>query len=417
MLLIFLELRGKLMKKNLIPFVLSTLAAVTVLASCNGGNGSGLKKLYVSTYNNADPNMSNLWKPGYDANAERFGFESHWDDAANDDNKGLQNFKAAVTSNSYDAYALNLVSQTNGANYLNEIKKVNVPVVFWNRELAKSNGDIDVDLMKSYKNAYYVGIESAEGGRYEGRAIAEHILKNGGVTKFDRNSDGKVGVYVVKGEDGHADAEARCVWAPIYLDAFLAGMTTDAEIMEAYKPTGNLTGVNVPGVTFKKIEIIGCQTAKNTAGATWDPNTAATQVNNVLTGDNGTKVDVVLSNNDGMAVQIAKSKTFIDSKALIAGIDALPDAISQLKTNGSQYVASIRNDGKLQSKVVLQALKNMIDGKDITADMDKIDEFDKVVTTKAEWLADANSLWYDSEHKAFRVHHVILTPSNVNELA
>lgn len=140
-------------------------------------------------------------------------------------------------------------------------------------------------------------------------------------------------------------------------------MTTDAEIMEAYKPTGNLTGVNVPGVTFKKIEIIGCQTAKNTAGATWDPNTAATQVNNVLTGDNGTKVDVVLSNNDGMAVQIAKSKTFIDSKALIAGIDALPDAISQLKTNGSQYVASIRNDGKLQSKVVLQALKNMIDGK------------------------------------------------------
>lgn len=58
------------MKKNLIPFVLSTLAAVTVLASCNGGNGSGLKKLYVSTYNNADPNMSNLWKPGYDANAE-----------------------------------------------------------------------------------------------------------------------------------------------------------------------------------------------------------------------------------------------------------------------------------------------------------------------------------------------------------
>ena len=190
------------MKKNLIPFVLSTLAAVTVLASCNGGNGSGLKKLYVSTYNNADPNMSNLWKPGYDANAEKFGFESHWDDAANDDNKGLQNFKAAVTSNSYDAYALNLVSQTNGANYLNEIKKVNVPVVFWNRELAKSNGDIDVDLMKSYANAYYVGIESAEGGRYEGRAIAEHILKNGGVTKFDRNSDGKVGVYVVKGEDG-----------------------------------------------------------------------------------------------------------------------------------------------------------------------------------------------------------------------
>lgn len=59
----------------------------------------------------------------------------------------------------------------------------------------------------------------------------------------------------------------------------------------------------------------------------------------------------------------------------------------------------------------------MIDGKDITADMDKIDEFDKVVTTKADWLADAKSLWYDSEHKAFRVHHVILTPSNVNELA
>lgn len=394
--------------------------AGTLLAACNnnGGDASDLKSVYVQTYNNADPNMSNLWKPGFDANASTYGFTTSWDDSGSDDAKAINNLKSAVGLTTYDAYAINVVSQTNGQTYLNEIKKSAAPVVFWNRELSKSDGSIDVDLMKSYDNCYYVGIESAEGGRYEGKAIADHIMKNGGIEEFDRNGDGKIGVWIEKGEDAHADAEARCIWSPIYLDAYLTDQnTTDAAITNAYKPTGNISGATIPGVTFTSIEIVGSATAKTTGGATWDPNQAATDVSGALTGPNGEKIDVVLSNNDGMAVQIAKNQNFINSGALIAGIDALPDAIEELKDN-PQYVASIRNDGKLQSKVVLQALKNMLDGTAITTDMDKIPEFTEgVVTSRDEWLTKPNSLWYDADYKAFRVHHVTLTPDNVDTLA
>lgn len=406
------------MKKSLVPVLMLAFTGLG-LASCGGGDDStSTKNLYVQTYNNADPNMSNLWKPGFDDFSSTYGFKSSWDDSGSDDSKGVSQLKSAVASGNYDAYAINVVSQTNGTTYLNEIKKANAPVVFWNRELAKSDGSVDVDLMKSYDNCYYVGIESAEGGRYEGKAIADYITANGGISKFDRNGDGKIGVWIEKGEDGHADAEARCIWSPVYLDAYLTNAsTTDAAISASYVPTGNLSGASIPGITFSSIEIIGSATAKNTGGSTWDPNTAATHVANALAGPNGGEIDVVLSNNDGMAVQIAKNQQFINSGALIAGIDALDDAITQIKTN-KQYVASIRNDGRLQSKVVLQALKNMVNGVSITTDMDKIEEFTQgVVTTKAEWLTKPNSLWYDSENKAFRVHHVTITASNVNELA
>ncbi len=410
----------------------------STLASCSSSlaydwdaapkNSDGSYNMFALTYNNADPNMSSLWKPGLDAATKnKNGFSKmSWNDAANDDSKALTFLDQALGDDTYDAYAINVVSQQNGATYLDKIAQKGRPVVFFNRELSTSSGDVDMETMNKKTNAYYVGIESAEGGRYEGKAMAEAINEKG-FAAVDRNGDGKIGVYVVRGEDAHADAEARSIWAPIYLDAYLDNPnTTDAEITANYKPTAGkfASASGVDGVTFKKITWKGITTAKNTAGATWDAATAATNVEQTLSADTNKDIDVILSNNDGMAVAISNNATFKSSGVLIAGVDALADALQAVKDN-PQYVASIRNDGKAQAQIVAKLLQNILNKTATTHKDDAGTELTdaeltagiKVVTTKEAWNEDPDSIWFDKEHKAFRVHHVIINKSNVNELA
>ena len=183
------------------------------------GNRKATKKLFALTYNNADPNMSGLWKPGFNDFGNELGYAIDWVDGQNDDQKAQEALSAAVKKG-YDGYLINVVDQTNGRGYLDKIP-TDKPCIFWNRELTKG-GNIDKELMASRNNVFYVGIESAEGGRLQGQMAAEWFNKNYATNaKIDRNGDGKIGYIVVRGEKGHADAEARTVASPEQLDANL----------------------------------------------------------------------------------------------------------------------------------------------------------------------------------------------------
>lgn len=434
-------------KSRLMSLIAVGLAAVT-LTSC-GETGVDGSKLFVLTYSNADPNMSGLWYPGFEAAKNTYGFNTiSWNDADSKDDKGLQFLDQAIADGSYPGYALNVVSQENGKSYLEKVKNEgkDKPVVFWNREILNSDKTVDADTMKSYPNAYYVGIESAEGGRYEGKLAADYIIAQGknedGTWKADLNKDGKIGFAVILGEQGHADAEARTTWAPIYMNAYLQAYVdgtydptdssktiSDSEINSKYgkNATGHTRSASWPTEIQNGTEqvkgafgsgdasiIIGVSTATS-----WDGESASTKLESLITGNQG-QLDMVLSNNDGMAITIAKQPNFKASKAKIVGIDALADAITQIETN-DQYIGTIKNDGKTQAKVVLDVERKLIgtkgeDGKFTgQADPTKASELGglKVVQTKDEWSANATSVWYESDVKAFRVHHAIVTKDNV----
>lgn len=409
----------------------SLIMASLSLAACSPKGDT----LFVMTYNGADPNMANLWYPGFRDNAKDYGFTLNWQDANNKIEESQKWFDIAKNDSSTLGFAVNVVDQKNVKPFIDGAKSVNKPIVLWNREAAKNDGTVDTDLMKSYDKAWYVGIESAEGGRYQGKMMAEYILKNGGISKFDANNDGKIGIMVVRGEDSHADAEARSTWAPYYLDAYLThgDFANDAEadtyVSENYKVndtqfapkswtsdgSGDASKSQFKSIAFKSTSIF---TAVNSGGTTWDGETAATKAQALLAGGDGNFFDVILSNNDGMAVQIANTSAFKQSsKALISGIDALPEALQASHDQPTRYVGSIRNDGKAQAKVVLDAMKNLIgtkgeDGKYTgQVDLTTVKTLGglTVVTTKEAWNADPKSVWYDANTKAFRVHHAILT--------
>ncbi len=378
------------MKKRLIPF--AAMAFVGIMAtSCGGTTGGDFSnQIFTLSYNLSDPNMSGLWKPGLEEASVAEGYEKiSVFDAKNDDSEAVKMTETAGTQN-YAGYLINVVDQTNGASYLNKLKDTGKPVVFWNREVDKS-------VVTSYDKAYYVGIESAEGGRYQGQMAAEYVNKVG-FDKIDRNKDGKLGVIVVRGEKGHADAEARTLYSPMYLERNLQGGNASAD--------GSVSGNTYTAKgTWNKVEVKSIVDGTDTAGTTWDPVTAASEVARVLNDDSSKSIDLVLSNNDGMALGIITNSTFKNSGIPIWGVDALSDALAEIKKEGTQFMGTVQNDGRTQAKVCVKAVKNLSEDKAITDGMN-------VVDTKEAWEKDPTSYWYDKEYKAIRVHHAKITAEN-----
>lgn len=375
--------------KKLVAFILACAACVLAFAAVGCSAPKTDKDIFAISYNLSDPNMSGLWKPGLEQASVDLGFNKiSLQDAKNDNAEAVKMVEAAATE-SYGGYLINVVDHTNGTKYLNTLKNTGKAVVFWNRE-------VGVDVLKSYDKAYYVGIESAEGGRYQGQMAAEYV-NTIGFDKLDRNKDGKLGVIVVRGEKGHLDAEARTLYAPMYLERFLTGGNTqaDAEVSD--------TNYNYKNA-WNKVEVKAIVDGTDTANTSWDPVTAANEVSRVLT-EKGDEIDLVLSNNDGMALGIVTNTSFKNSGIPIWGVDALSDALTEIKKENTQFMGTVRNDGVSQAKVCVQVVKNILEGKDYAEGME-------VVDTKEEWEANGNAIWKDAANKALRVHHTKITKAN-----
>lgn len=375
--------------KKLVAFLLACASCVFAFAAVGCSAPKTDKDIFAISYNLSDPNMSGLWKPGLEQASVDLGFNKiSLQDAKNDNAEAVKMVEAAATE-SYGGYLINVVDHTNGTKYLNTLKNTGKAVVFWNRE-------VGVDVLKSYDKAYYVGIESAEGGRYQGQMAAEYV-NTMGFDKLDRNKDGKLGVIVVRGEKGHLDAEARTLYAPMYLERFLTGGNTqaDAEVSD--------TNYNYKNA-WNKVEVKAIVDGTDTANTSWDPVTAANEVSRVLT-EKGDEIDLVLSNNDGMALGIVTNTSFKNSGIPIWGVDALSDALTEIKKENTQFMGTVRNDGVSQAKVCVQVVKNILEGKDYAEGME-------VVDTKEEWEANGNAIWKDAANKALRVHHTKITKAN-----
>ena len=106
-----------------------------------------------------------------------------------------------------------------------------------------------------------------------------------------------------------------------------------------------------------------------------------------------------------MALGIITNETFKNSGVPIWGVDALSDALTEIKKEGTQFMGTVQNDGRTQAKVCVKAVKNLSEDKAITDGMN-------VVDTKEAWEKDPTSYWYDKEYKAIRVHHAKITAEN-----
>lgn len=123
-------------------------------------------------------------------------------DSLNDQNRQFDQVRELLEQ-PVDALILNAVDRTAAVYLVRIAKEKGVPLVFINREpLAE-----DLAL---YDSAYYVGTDPKETGRLCGQLVADWFSDH---PDADKNDDGIIQYVLLKGEQGHQDAEFRTTYS------------------------------------------------------------------------------------------------------------------------------------------------------------------------------------------------------------
>ncbi len=217
--------------------------------------------------------------------------------------------------------AINLVDPGAAKVVIRKAKADDVPIVFFNREPGQK-------ALSTYDQAYFVGTDPKESGEMQGDLIAKQWNKN--KAKFDLNHDGKIQYVLLKGEPGHPDAEARTKYVIEELNK--QGIPTEALFVD--------TGM-------------------------WDAAMAKDKVQAWLSSPKANQIEVIISNNDGMAMGALAATKAAGKNLPIFGVDALPEVLQLIKKG--EILGTVLNDGVNQGKAIMQMSKNLAEGKDPVA--------------------------------------------------
>ena len=205
-----------------------------------------------------------------------------------------------------DIICVNLVDRTEPVTIIDMAEKQDVPVIFFNRELVEQD-------LERWDKLYYVGAKAFESGIMQGEMAAD-IFKNDPAA--DKNRDGVFQYIVLEGEADHQDAIVRTEYA-----------------------VSTITDQGVP------VEKLGY------AIANWNRAQANTKMSQLLT-EYGNQIELVLSNNDDMALGAvdAMKAAGIDQAEwpVILGIDGTDVGLAALK-NG-EIRGTVYNDKEGQAE-------------------------------------------------------------------
>ncbi len=222
------------------------------------------------------------------------------------------------------AIAINPVDRTAAAAIIDKAKVKNTPVVFFNREPMPED-------MKKYDKVYYVGAKAEQSGTMQGQIVVDYWKANKGA---DKNKDGKIQYIMLKGEPGHQDAELRTQYS--------VKAITDA------------------GLKVDKL-------AEDTAY--WDRPKAVEKMKAFIA-KFGEKIEVVLCNNDDMALGVIEALRqegyFTGAKFMpVVGVDATAPALQALEQG--TLLGTVLNDAKNQGKATFDLAYALSTNKPVTS--------------------------------------------------
>lgn len=228
-----------------------------------------------------------------------------------------------------------------------KIQNKDKPLVFFNRQPSDpTSGEIDMASMNWNDKTYYVGFDAAGGGAVQGKLITD-FLASADPAKIDRNGDGTIGYVLCIGDVGHNDSKARTAGIRQALGTW-NGSTDPGTAKEG--------SVTVGGKTFKVVELEG-KAMTGTDGSTWNAN-AATEAMGGWATKFGTAIDMVVSNNDGMAMGCLQASNY-PAGVPIFGYDANADAIEAI--GAGKLTGTVSQNVDAQATATLQVLRNLLD--------------------------------------------------------
>ena len=229
-----------------------------------------------------------------------------------------------------DVLCVNMVDRTGAAVIVDKAAAEGVPVIFFNRQ------PVDEDIQR-WEKSFYVGASAQESGTLEGQLVAEAWTSE--PERWDDNGDGILQYVMLEGEPGHQDALLR-------------------------------TEYTIQTITDQGIEVE--RLARDTAN--WNRAQAAARVGQWLE-EFGDQIEVVLSNNDDMALgaidALKETGRPLKDWPLIVGIDATAPALEAVEAG--QLYGTVFNDSRGQAQAILDLAMALCHGEDPAGAVELVD--------------------------------------------
>jgi methyl-galactoside transport system substrate-binding protein len=215
-------------------------------------------------------------------------------DGKNDQSIQDETLDAILNDEKSDLIFLNLVDTRSTKQAIDKIKENNIPVMLFNRE------PVDIEAIRYYNKAYFVGTNAREAGIMQGNILVNEWSKN--ETQIDRNKDDIMQYILLVGESGNIEAIDRSKYSVLT--------------------------INNAGIRTQELGSKVCN---------WNQEEGKNAMRALLS-QLGNKIEVVISNNDSMAIGAIEAlqeqgynngdKTKIIP---IVGVDAIPAAQELIK--------------------------------------------------------------------------------------
>lgn len=218
---------------------------------------------------------------------------------------------------SYDVICVNMVDRTVAAVIIDKAKRADIPVIFFNRE------PVEEDI-RMWDKAYYVGTDAKESGIMQGQIIVDALKENPGI---DKNGDGKLQYVMLEGEQAHQDSLIRTEYS--------------------------VKTITATGIQMEKL-------ANDTAN--WQRSLGAAKMLSWIDRFGG-QIEVVLSNNDDMAlgaIDALREKDMLGNGPAVVGVDGTQPALESI-LNG-EMLGSVINDAPMQAQAMLDIACTLADG-------------------------------------------------------
>ncbi len=220
-----------------------------------------------------------------------------------------------------DVLCVNLVDRTAPSNIIRMARQNDIPVIFFNRE------PVQEDLLQ-WDKLFYVGCDAAQSGEMQGEIAAEYIKNH---PEVDKNGDGKIRYVLLEGEAGHQDAISR----------------TDLSVRTMIE-----NDVELEKLSYQF--------------ADWNRAQAENRMNQLID-QYGSDIELILSNNDEMAlgaVEAYKNAGYKEEeRPIIFGIDGLTDALEAIESGTMQ--GTVYNDKEDQARMIAFLTVAVFQGSDV----------------------------------------------------
>ena len=220
-----------------------------------------------------------------------------------------------------DVLCVNLVDRTAAAVIVDKAAEAEVPLIFFNRQ------PVDEDIRR-WDQTYYVGASAPESGTLQGQLVLDAWQADR--ERLDRNGDGVLQYVMLEGEPGHQDSLLR-------------------------------TEYSIKAITDGDVEVE--RLARDTAN--WNRAQAAARTRQWLE-EYGEQIEVILSNNDDMALgaidALSETDWELEDWPLIVGVDATAPALEAVAAG--QLYGTVFNDSKGQAQAMVDLALALYAGED-----------------------------------------------------